>query len=113
MTNDPDTPQMAHLIKLISASHPERNANDIRAELTAIADRTPDYPDPMLPLWEAMPTIPGWPSMGWRMGGGEDYFSDYAAWFCSLTEADQNAYIANHPEPESHQGLYAYLLKRT
>jgi hypothetical protein len=59
----------------------------------------------MEPLWVKFPSYPRH-SMGWRMGGGEDYAIKYALWFKNLSNADQIDYIRSNPEPSEWQGFY-------
>ncbi len=91
-------------------SQPGLSEEAARRQLLA-RTKTPDYPDPMPPLWEMFPHIERWPSMGWRMGPGEDYFDAYAPWFRALSEEERRAYMSQHPEPKSFEGLYDILAK--
>ena len=45
-------------------------------------------------------------SILWRMGGGEYYQSQWHDWFKLLGESEQQAYIAQYPEPEDWFGFY-------
>lgn len=45
-------------------------------------------------------------SMGWRMGGGEDYLSQWEKWFTYLSQEEQHAYITQYPEPEDWFEFY-------
>jgi hypothetical protein len=41
-----------------------------------------------------------WPtSMGWRMGGGDEYLWEFRSWFASLGEAPQREYRSRHRPP--------------
>lgn len=63
------------------------------------------YPDPMEPPWRVIPDY-DMMSMGWRMGGGEDYMIAFAAWFKALGQARRVAFISANPEPEGWVGFY-------
>jgi hypothetical protein len=45
-------------------------------------------------------------SMGWRMGGGEGYLCKWTTWFQQLNQEEQQAYIAQYPEPEDWFHFY-------
>ena len=60
------------------------------------------------PLWIEFPRIP-WGSIGWRMGGGEEYWHAWSVWFKSLPEAECEAYTTAWPEPSAWAGLYAFM----
>lgn len=98
------------MIELMKASQPDQSEDSIRRKLRALT--TPrTYPDPMPPLWKAFPDIGRWPSIGWRMGPGDDYYHAFADWFRALPEARQKEYVSAHPEPPEFSGLYDALLK--
>ena len=63
------------------------------------------YPDPMQPPWEVMPGVP-LISIGWRMGGGEDYMDAFRAWFGNLSDSDRAKYMSDNPEPGGWAGFY-------
>lgn len=63
----------------------------------------------MYPLWEKFPTYSRY-SMGWRMGGGEDYARQYRKWFKSLSVAEREDYIKRNKEPADWEGFYQNLL---
>ncbi|RED49935.1 hypothetical protein [Aestuariispira insulae] len=71
----------------------------------AVSLEKPVYPDPMEAPWIALPHIKAG-SIGWRMGGGEDYLSYFSDWFSQLSPDYQNNYCQNNPEPEGWQGFY-------
>lgn len=106
--NDP--PNLARLIQLMQKSHPERSVDEIRS-LLLDHTKPKNYPDPMLPPWEEMPHIPKWPSIGWRMGGGEDYLRDFRKWLRALPEEELANYVTAYPEPQGFIGLYAAILR--
>jgi hypothetical protein len=45
----------------------------------------------MLPPWVAFPMIPRG-SIGWRMGPGEDYISDFYKWYLNLNDDERKKY---------------------
>jgi len=61
----------------------------------------------MEPPWIKYPDIPAM-SIGWRMGGGEDYGIAFYRWFRALTPSERQAYCAANPEPDDDwRGYYA------
>ena len=52
-----------------------------------------------LPPWIACPEI-GRGSIGWRMGGGEDYWGEFWKWYRSQKEPEKLKYQSLYPEPE-------------
>lgn len=52
----------------------------------------------MRPQWMVYPSY-GEFSMGWRMGGGEDYRYKFWDWYEKLTEKEQQAYQEAYPYP--------------
>ncbi|GEM_PF-1362503 len=64
-----------------------------------------NYPEPMLPHWKACPNIP-WPSIGWRMGGGEGYDIDFLEWFYKLPSDARKQYIKDNQEPNGWDGFW-------
>ena len=70
--------------------------------------RPPQVTESLRPLWIEFPRIP-WGSIGWRMGGGEDYWLAWSAWFKSLPGSEQEAYAKAWPEPTGWEGLYAFV----
>jgi hypothetical protein len=60
----------------------------------------------MIPPWQKYPEIPRF-SIGWRMGGGEDYFRQFRTWYKSLTDQEADEYARQNPEFEEWQGFYA------
>lgn len=79
----------------------EENERRLMAFLKTIKlPEKPNYPNPMLPPWEACPDIPMF-SIGWRMGGGEDYMHAFSDWFSDLDTKTKNSYIENNPEPST------------
>ena len=63
--------------------------------------RSDDLPAP----WDVYPEIPCG-SIGWRMGPGEDVFSDWITWLRGLAANQREEYRKQHPEPESWVGTY-------
>lgn len=59
------------------------------------------------PPWKAY-SYP-WGSMGWRMGGGEDFWHDFCDWFRSLDDESRAAYSLAHPEPPDWKYFYEYI----
>ena len=59
-----------------------------------------------LPLWLAFPDDPR-ASMGWRMGGGEDYKIEFGNWYRSLSDEARSEYRQFYPEPEGWEDFYA------
>ena len=57
------------------------------------------------PPWEALPDIPRY-SIGWRMGGGEDYWLAFHEWFRVQGPEKRKHYIAIYPEPDAWSGFY-------
>ena len=62
---------------------------------------TKDLPTP----WETFPEIPRG-AIGWRMGSGEDYWTDWCLWLRAIAPQERETYRARHPEPQSWQGIY-------
>ena len=56
--------------------------------------------DDMAPMWEARPDLHPY-SIGWRMGGGEDYAIDFHDWwkntYADAPFEDRLAYLRRHP----------------
>ena len=63
------------------------------------------YPDPMEPPWVRYPHIP-FRSIGWRMGGGEDYWMAFLTWIRGLSDERFETYRSAHPEPAGWDGFY-------
>lgn len=63
---------------------------------------------PLRPLWIEFPRIP-WGSIGWRMGGGEEYWHNWSDWFKSMPEGECAAYATAWPEPSGWEGLYSFI----
>lgn len=63
----------------------------------------------MFPLWLKFRWISRY-SIGWRMGGGEDYKYQWGDWMDSLTEEEQTEYIKQFPEPSSWKGFWKEFL---
>ncbi|AVW90573.1 hypothetical protein [Celeribacter baekdonensis] len=63
------------------------------------------YPDPMVAPWLQFPEYAR-SSMGWRMGGGEDYMFAFRTWFKALDRAAQRNYQHENEEPKGWNGFY-------
>lgn len=60
------------------------------------------------PPWIAFPRIP-WGSIGWRMGGGENYWHQWTPWFKALSQAARGQYRRDWPEPEGWKGFFEFV----
>ena len=98
-------PYLESVIDLIVKSHPELTREDIKADLLKRVEPKV-YPDPMQPPWVACPWVTEWPSMGWNMGGGEDYLMAFTPWFRALSREERDAYMRDNPEPDAYSGMY-------
>lgn len=47
--------------------------------------------------------------MGWRMGGGEDYYNEFYRMFLALSVAEQGTYTLADPEPGGWSRFYAMI----
>ena len=61
--------------------------------------------DLLSPLWLRYPSIP-MGSIGWRMGAGEEYMSQWNDWFSQLTPEAQLSYRGWFPPAPTCQGFY-------
>lgn len=59
---------------------------------------------PLPPIWKTFPYP--WGSMGYRMGGGEDYWVKWMRWYRALEEAAREEYQRRNPEPPSWRHFY-------
>lgn len=57
------------------------------------------------PPWEVITDTP-WPSIAWRMGGGEDVMHEFFEYFSSLNTETRALYIKQNPEPVDWEGFY-------
>jgi hypothetical protein len=57
----------------------------------------------MEPPWLKYPDRPAG-SIGWRMGGGEDYLAQFEEWFRSLSHTEQEVYARTNPPPRAWRG---------
>lgn len=106
-----DHPFLGVLVDLLQKSHPDQPREDLEKELLRAA--TPAVHDkPMAPPWVAFPNIDSFPSIGWRMGPGEDYLDAFSDWLTSLTQSEITEYQRQHPEPEKFRGVYTFILER-
>lgn len=64
-----------------------------------------DIKNPMPPLWLKYPHI-GMYSIGWRMGYGEEYKSEFGDWYNTLNPKEQKEYQQMFPEPKGWLGYY-------
>jgi hypothetical protein len=62
----------------------------------------------MLPPWMAYPY--GRYEMGWRMGGGEDYWVLFWKSFCALSVKERKWYVQDFPEPAGWEHVYEYMI---
>ena len=67
--------------------------------------------DAMAPPWVVFPHIPAG-SIGWRMGGGEDYNNQFGDWFAGLAEVSRANYMNRFPEPDGWDGYYERKISR-
>ncbi|WP_127750596.1 hypothetical protein [Parasedimentitalea marina] len=88
--------------------------DDIRDLMVSIIDEHEKWkaalPDPLRPMWVEYPHLPRC-SMGWRMGGGEDYRDIFYEWYQSQTHEKRHEYREIHPEPVGWEGFYDHLEK--
>lgn len=77
---------------------------EIRADLTKHGAYD-DFSNSMDPLWLAYPDIPRY-SIGWRMGGGEDYSWNFSLWWRGLNQETKDVYQKMYPEPKGWKGWY-------
>jgi len=84
--------------------------DDLRKILEAVADERSRivYPDPMVAPWFECPDYER-TSMGWRMGGGEDYMIAFRNWLKALSENELARYRKENEEPDGWQGFYEYI----
>ena len=59
----------------------------------------------MNPPWIKFPSIK-WGSMGWRMGGGEDYWCLWCDWYRAQSKENKIDYKIQWSEPEGWEGFY-------
>ena len=73
----------------------------LRETLAEMDGEILSYDDIGLPIppWIAFPEI-GRGSIGWRMGGGEDYWGEFWTWYRSQKEPEKLKYQSLYPEPE-------------
>lgn len=55
--------------------------------------------------WEAYPDLEP-RSIGWRMGYGEDYMTEFGRWFGSLTVDARRRFANANPEPPGWEGFF-------
>ena len=60
----------------------------------------------ILPPWLEYPTFPRY-SIGWRMGGGEDYWDEFWTAYQALTTEEKRWYRHDFPEPAAWSNVYA------
>lgn len=59
----------------------------------------------LLPPWLAYPEIERY-SIGWRMGGGEDYMGKWDRWYQKLPDKKSEEYRRLFPEPPTWKGFW-------
>ena len=59
----------------------------------------------LLPPWLEYPTFPRF-SIGWRMGGGEDYWDEFWTAYQALTTEEKRWYRHDFPEPAAWSNVY-------
>ncbi|MFD0710505.1 NADAR family protein [Paenibacillus sp. GCM10027626] len=64
-----------------------------------------DIDNPMAPLWFMYPFISRY-SIGWRMGFGEHYKTQFGEWFSALSAEDKNKFRDMFPPPKGWLGWY-------
>lgn len=69
----------------------------------------PVYGPPFKPPWTAFPDYPGLSSMGFRMGGGEDYMVQFQEWYASASEIEIADYKNQYPAPDLYADFYERL----
>lgn len=81
--------------------------DDLHKRLEAVVDEhsRKAYPDPMVAPWFEYPNYER-TSMGWRMGGGEDYKIAFQNWLAALSEGELVRYKNENEEPDGWQGFY-------
>lgn len=57
----------------------------------------------LLPPWLAYPSYSRY-ELGWRMGGGQDYWSDFWGKYLELSPSERKWYRQDFPEPETCDG---------
>lgn len=60
------------------------------------------------PPWVAFPAY-GRYEMGWRMGGGQDYWCSFWTAFNALSPKEQKWYAQDFPEPAGWEGIYEFM----
>ena len=63
-----------------------------------------------LPPWEAFPEYSRY-TLGWRMGGGEDYWMGFGRWFTKLSLQQQAEYQSKYPSPEGWEDFYGIMAR--
>jgi len=69
--------------------------------------KCPVYGPPFEPPWIAFPDYPQH-SMGFRMGGGQDYMIQFRNWYDKTADNGETSRFKNKfPEPDNYKGFYA------
>ncbi|MEM6693830.1 MAG: hypothetical protein AAF626_04115 [Pseudomonadota bacterium] len=104
MPKDPPQSLSDHIRNLAMRDNPlsENVRNQIK---DWVADNTVERSGELVPPWVWKPDMPR-ESIGWRMGGGEDYLSALGGWIRDLQETDFIEYRRRFPEPEAWSGFY-------
>ncbi|MCP5383649.1 MAG: hypothetical protein H6913_03430 [Altererythrobacter sp.] len=79
----------------------------LRKTLTESSEDTLSYDDAgqALPPWRGFPAYERY-SLGWRMGGGEDYWCSFSEWFRSMDSEHRRQYQTHHPAPDGWDDYY-------
>ena len=59
----------------------------------------------MDPPWLKHPEVPAG-SIGWRMGGGEEYYDQFYRWFSNLSHMTQDDFAQSHLPPFGWEDIY-------
>lgn len=79
--------------------------DDLTKELTEwLADTERSAVPPALPPWLAFPDLPR-TSIGWRMGAGEDYLTEFRRWIRGMSTDHFSEFRDRFPEPAEWVGF--------
>ena len=68
--------------------------------------KCPKYGPPFEPPWLMFPDYEMY-SMGFRMGSGEDYNTQFSNWYNNAKDEEINNFKQDYPEIEKYSGYYA------